>query len=562
MQSATYDAIVVGSGITGGWAAKELCEKGLNTLCLEAGRPIDPAIDYVEHVPPYEMPYRGLGDRRQLERYQPVQKDCYACDEWSGKFFVNDLDNPYTTPDDSPFSWIRGRQVGGRSIAWGRQCYRWSDLDFEANARDGVGVDWPFRYRDIATWYDYVERFVGLQGNPEGLGHLPDGQFLSPFPLNCAEERLRETVRQRFGGERVVTHARVAILSRPHNGRQACHFCGPCERGCATFSYFNSVHVTLPAAQATGRFTLRPFSVVHSVIFDPRTRRALGVRVIDANTRQVIEYRARIVFLCASTLESTRILLNSATPEFPDGLANSSGVLGRYLMDHIMGGGAYGVVPWLADRKTVGTARSGFYIPRFRNVRNVHADFQRGYAFQGRAYRIGWDRGRSGAGFGADFKSSLTRDLGPWTFRIYGFGEHLPGAGNRVSVDPALVDAWGVPALRIECRYDENARRMLKDMVVTATEMLEAVGATEITPIEENNPPGLVIHEMGTARMGRDPKTSVLNGWNQCWDVPNVFVTDGACMASTANQNPSITYMALTARAVDHAVELMKRNEL
>jgi choline dehydrogenase-like flavoprotein len=368
MQSTTFDAIVVGSGISGGWAAKELAEKGLNTLCLEAGRPIDPAIDYVEHVPAYEMAFRGLGDRKQLERYQPVQRTCYACDEYSGKFFVNDLDNPYTTPDDRPFSWIRGRQVGGRSIAWGRQCYRWSDLDFEANAREGVGVDWPIRYRDIAPWYDHVERFVGLQGNREGLAHLPDGQFLPPFPLNCAEERLRDTVRQRFGGERLVTNARVAILSQAHNGRQACHFCGPCERGCATFSYFNSVHVTLPAAQATGRFTLRPFSVVHSVLFDPATRRATGVRVIDANTRQVTEYRARVVFLCASTLESARILMNSATLEFPDGLANSSGVLGRYLMDHIMGGGANGVVPWLADRKTVGNARSGFYIPRFRNV--------------------------------------------------------------------------------------------------------------------------------------------------------------------------------------------------
>ena len=562
MQSTTFDAIVVGSGITGGWASKELCEKGLNTLCLEAGRPIDPAIDYVEHVPAYEMPYRGLGDRKRLERDQPIQRTCYACDEYSGKFFVNDLENPYTTPDDKPFSWIRGRQVGGRSIAWGRQCYRWSDLDFEANAREGVGVDWPIRYRDIAPWYDHVERFVGLQGNREGLAHLPDGQFLPPFPLNCAEERLRDTVRTRFGGERLVTNARVAILSQAINGRQACHFCGPCERGCATFSYFNSVHVTLPAAQATGRFTLRPFSVVHSVTYDPQTRRATGVRVIDANTRQFIEYRARVVFLCASTLESARILLNSATAEFPDGLTNSSGSLGRNLMDHIMGGGAYGVMPWLADRKTVGTARSGFYIPRFRNVSSPHADFQRGYAFQGRAYRFGWDRGRSSAGFGADFKTSLIRDLGPWTFRVYGFGEHLPNPANRVTLDPALVDAWGIPVLRIECAYDENAKRMLKDMVVTATEMLEAAGATGITPIEEDNPPGLVIHEMGTARMGKDPKTSVLNGWNQAWDVPNLFVTDGACMASSANQNPSITYMALTARAADHAVELMKRNEL
>lgn len=561
-QSTTYDAIVVGSGIAGGWAAKELSEKGLRTLCLEAGRPIDPAIDYVEHVPAYERPFRGMGDRRHLERYQPVQRRCYACDEWSGKFFVNDLEHPYTTPDDKPFAWIRGRQVGGRSIMWGRQCYRWSDLDFEANAREGVAVDWPIRYADIAPWYDHVERFVGLQGNPEGLPQLPDGQFQTPWPLNCAEARFRDAVRTRFGRERVVTNARVAILTRPLPGRQACHLCGTCERGCATFSYFNSVHCTLPAAQATGRFTLRPFSVVHSVMFDPRTRRATGVRVIDANTRQAIEFRARVVFLCASTLESARILLNSSTPEFPEGLANSSGELGRNLMDHIMGGGAFGTVPWLADRKAIGNRPGGFYVARFRNVTTKHGDFVRGYGFQGRAFRDGWSRGQSGAGFGADFKASLIRELGPWTFRVYGFGEHLPSPANRVTLDPTVVDAWGIPGLRVECAYDENAKRMLKDMVVTATEMLEAAGATDIRPIEENNPPGLVIHEMGTARMGRDPKTSVLNGWNQCWDVPNVFVTDGACMTSNGNQNPSITYMALTARAADRAVELLKRNEL
>lgn len=562
MQSTTYDAIVVGSGMSGGWAAKELCEKGLRTICLEAGRPIDPQVDYVEHVAAYEQPYRGMGDRRQLERYQPVQRRCYACDEWSGKFFVNDLDHPYTTPDDKPFAWIRGRQVGGRSIMWGRQCYRWSDLDFEANAREGVGVDWPIRYRDIAPWYDHVERFVGLQGKAEGLAQLPDGQFQEPWPLNCAEARFRDAVHARWGRERVVTNARVAILTRPLNNRQACHLCGTCERGCVTYSYFNSVHATLPAAQATGRLTLRPFSIVHSVMFDPRTRRATGVRVIDANTRQSFEIRARVVFLCASTLETARILLNSATPEFPDGLANSSGMVGRNLMDHIMGGGAFGEVPWLADRKAIGNRPGGFYVARFRNVTSRHPDFVRGYGFQGRAYRTGWSRGQTGEGFGAGFKASLIRDLGPWTFRVYGFGELLPDPNNRVTLDPNVVDAWGIPALRVECTYDDNARRMLKDMVVTASEMLEAAGATTITPIEEDNPPGLVIHEMGTARMGRDPKTSVLNGWNQCWDVPNVFITDGACMASNGNQNPSITYMALTARAANHAVELMKRNEL
>ena len=563
MQSTTFDAIVVGSGITGGWASKELCEKGLNTLCLEAGRPIDPAVDYVEHVPAYEMRYRGLGDRKRLERDQPIQRTCYACDEYSGKFFVNDLENPYTTPDDKPFSWIRGRQVGGRSIAWGRQSYRWSDLDFEANAREGVGVDWPIRYRDIAPWYDHVERFVGLQGNPEGLAHLPDGQFLPPFPLNCAEERLRDTVRTRFGGERLVTHARVAILSRALNGRQACHFCGPCERGCATFSYFNSVHVTLPAAQRDGPVHVAPVQRgaqrdVRSTN-SPRDRGACDRCQYAAGHRVP---RARCLPLRVYAGVGAHPPQLGDAPSSRTGWPTRAGRWAATSWTTSWAAAPYGAVPWLADRKTVGIARSGFYIPRFRNVSSRHADFQRGYAFQGRAYRIGWDRGRSSPGFGADFKASLIRDLGPWTFRVYGFGEHLPNPANRVSLDPAVVDAWGIPVLRIECTYDENAKRMLKDMVVTATEMLEAAGATEITPIEEDNPPGLVIHEMGTARMGKDPKTSVLNGWNQAWDVPNLFVTDGACMTSSANQNPSITYMALTARAADHAVELMKRNEL
>ena len=558
----TYDAIVVGSGISGGWAAKELTEHGLKTIVLEAGRPIDPAVDYVEHVPSYGVRYRGMGDRKRIERYQPIQRHTGACDEYSGKFFVNDLDNPYSFPDDKPFYWIRGRQVGGRSIMWGRCVYRWSDLDFEANAREGVAVDWPLRYKDVEPGWTHVEKFVGIQGRKENLAHLPDGVFQNPWPLNVAEQKARDVLLQRFGGERLITNARLAVLTEDHNDREKCHLCGVCARGCITYSYFSSINATLPAAQKTGNLTVRPFSVVHSVIFDPKTRRATGVRVVDGNTRQSFDVNAKVVFLCASALESTRILLNSATDEFPTGLGNSSGELGHNLMDHIMGGGASATLPWAKDRRELGNRPDAIYVPRFRNVKSKHPDFLRGYGYEGRASRPGWQRGMDMDGFGAGFKKSLTGDLGPWQMELYGFGEMLPRHENYIEIDPNLVDAWGIPALRVHCAYSDNEQKMLDDMVVAATEMFEAMGATDIRPIHENNPPGLVIHETGTARMGRDPKTSVLNPHNQMWDVPNVFVTDGACMTSTANQNPSITYMALTARAVDYAVGALNRREI
>jgi choline dehydrogenase-like flavoprotein len=558
----TYDAIVVGSGISGGWAAKELAEHGLRTIVLEAGRPIDPAVDYVEHVLPWEKRYRGMGDRRRVERYQPIQRHTGACDEWSSKFFVNDLENPYSFPDGKPFYWIRGRQVGGRSIMWGRCVYRWSDLDFEANAREGYGVDWPIRYKDLAPWWSYVEKFVGIQGRRENLAHLPDGEFQPPWPLNAAEQRARDILLTKFGGERLITNARLAILTEDHGGRQKCHLCGHCARGCITLSYFSSINSTLPAARKTGRLTLRPFSVVHSVIYDPVKRRATGVRVIDANTKQSFDVNAKVVFLCASALESTRILLNSSTSEFPNGLGNSSGELGHNLMDHIMDGGATGTLPWARDRRELGNRPDAIYVPRFRNVKTKHPDFLRGYGFEGRAERIGWQRGAATPGFGAAFKKSLIGDLGPWEMTFGGFGEMLPRHENYIELDPHLVDSWGIPALRVNCVYSENEKKMQEDMVVSATEMLEALGATDIKAFKDDNPPGLVIHETGTARMGRDPKTSVLNAHNQMWDVPNVFITDGACMASTANQNPSITYMALTARAVDYAVGQMKKREL
>jgi choline dehydrogenase-like flavoprotein len=556
-----YDAIVIGSGITGGWAAKELTENGLDTLVLEAGGPVDPDRDYVEHVPVWKQKFRGMNDRRQTSITQPTQSKCYACDEWASKFFVNDVENPYTTTPGKPFQWIRGRHVGGRSIMWGRQSYRWSDLDFEGNLRDGIAVDWPIRYKDIAPWYDYVEDFAGISGQAEGLPQLPDGKFLPPMEMNCSELLVKDAVAKYFGDERRMTIGRCAVLTREHRGRAACHYCGPCHRGCSTRSYFSSLNATLPAAEATGRLTLRPHSVVHSLGFDPQTRRINRVQVIDGQSKDSVEFKARIVFLCASALESARILLNSRSTEFPNGLANSSGQLGRNVMDHVMGGGARGVIPGNEDRESQGQRPNGIYVPRFRNVKTKHPSLMRGYGFQGGGGRPGWGRGLDLPGIGAEFKQMLGR-LGPWEFDFYGFGECLPNPDNFVELDPEKKDKWGVPALRINVAFGENERALLKDMSVTAAEMLSATGATKIETFVEDNAPGLTIHEMGTARMGRDPKTSVLNAHNQAHDFKNLFVTDGACMTSSACVNPSLTYMALTARACNHAVGLMKKGEL
>ncbi len=554
-----YDAIVVGSGITGGWAAKELTEAGLNTLVLEAGPLIVPERDYTEHVPVSAMRFRGMGDRKRLGERQPVQRECYACDELGSAFFVDDVDNPYTTGEDEPFLFLRGRQVGGRSIMWGRQVYRWSDLDFEANARDGVAVDWPIRYRDIEPWYDRVERFIGVSGQALGLSHLPDSRFLPPMEMTCAERFVRDGMARAYGDERILTIGRCAVLTRDHLGRSACHYCGPCERGCLTRSYFSSLNATLPVAEATGRMTLRPNSVVRGL--DHRGGRVTTVHVIDAETREDLEFTGRVVFLAASTLESTRILLNSTSPEFPDGLANSSGTLGKYLMDHTMGHGAAGDVPGFMDPSNRNRRLNGIYLPRFRNVGDRHPDFLRGYAYQGWGEREGWSRGVTSPGIGAEFKQSLI-DPGPWRMTLYGFGECLPDQRNQVEIDPEVTDAWGIPVLRIRCRWRDNELAMFDDMASQAAEMLEAAGVRNVEPFNEDNPPGKTIHEMGTARMGRDPRTSVLNAYNQAHDIENLFVVDGACMVSSANQNPSLTYMALTARACDYAVGLMRRGEL
>lgn len=565
MPRETWDAIVIGSGISGGWAAKELTEKGLRVLVLEAGRTIDPARDYLMNAPAYEFDYRYLGDVRKLTARQPVQRKCYACDEGATQFFVDDVDNPYTTPEGRPFDWIRGRQLGGKSIMWGRQCYRWSDLDFGANAKDGHGTDWPIRYRDIASWYDYVEGYAGISGEKLGLSQLPDGPFLPPMQMSCAENFVKEGIAKRYGGSRILTVGRTANLTVPHNGRAACHYCDACHRGCTTAAYFNSVQTTLKDALATGRCTIRPYSVVHSLVWNEEKGKVTGVRVVDGQTMEPLEFESRIVFVNASALESARILMNSKSRSHPNGIGGNNDVLGRYVMDHTMQAGARGTVPGFEDKKTFGSRPNGVYLPRFRNVTDQHPDFLRGYGYQGGGGRSvsGWGRGATTPGFGADFKSALkTPVYGTWSMSLGGFGECLPHPDNRITIDPDKVDRWGVPVLRIDVQWRENELKMQQDAMTQAAEMLEAAGCTNVSTYNSKTAPGLTIHEMGPARMGKDPKTSVLNKWNQVWDAKNVFVTDGACMASSGCQNPSITYMALTARAADYAVRALTRKEL
>jgi choline dehydrogenase-like flavoprotein len=560
-ESTTYDAIVVGSGITGGWAAKELTEGGLRTLLLERGGLVRHGLDYHgEHADPWELPYRGQGNRPIYEEEHAIQSQCYAFGEDTRHFFVNDRQHPYLHDEDKPYSWIRGYHLGGRSLTWARLCYRWSDLDFEANARDGFGVDWPIRYRDLAPFYDHVESFAGISGQAEGLTQLPDGKFLPPMLMNCVESAARERIARSFSG-RVMTIGRTAVLTRPHGDRDECHYCGPCHRGCSTGSYFSSLSATLPAAQATGNLTIRPHSIAHSVLYDEDIDRASGVRVIDSLSKESIDFKARVVFLCASALGSTQILLNSKTPRFSDGLANSSGALGHYLMDHPFAAGASAEMPGFEDKTYSGYRPNGVYIPRFRNIGDDTADFLRGYGLQGAAFREGWNRGLWQPGLGRAFKQSL-KGAGKWRMSLGGFGECLPRYENHVDLDPKEVDAWGIPLLSIHHAWSDNELALKRDFQESAAETLEAAGGKNISTYDRQWPPGLGIHEMGTARMGRDPDTSVLNAWCQSHDVPNLFVTDGAAMASSACQNPSLTYMALTARACSHAMSELKKGNL
>jgi choline dehydrogenase-like flavoprotein len=560
--SNTFDAIVVGSGISGGWAAKELTQKGLRTLVLERGRAVEHVKDYpTTFAKPWELPHRGQMPLEELKKHPIQDRTGFAANEEHGHFFTNDLEHPYV--EEKRFDWIRGWQVGGKSLTWGRITLRMSDLDFEANAREGIAIDWPIRYRDIAPWYDYVERFAGISGNRDGIPTLPDGVFQPPMPMNCVEEYLCQQIKQLYGGDRHVIHARQAHLTAPTAeqqalGRGSCQYRDLCMRGCPYGAYFSSQSATLPAAQKTGRLTVRPNSIVHSVIYDERLGKATGVRVIDQNTHKALEFKAKVIFLNASALGSTFILMNSKSGRFPNGLGNDSDVLGRYLTDHHFGAGARAEYEGFADMYYAGRKPNGIYIPRYQNIGNDKRDYLRGYGYEGWSGR---SFGQQDEGFGKDFKENYAK-LGNWNLEIMGFAETLPYAQNHVRLSPTEQDKWGLPLLVMSAEFGENERKMRVDMQQDAAEMLEKAGFTNIESYDDEPGFGLSIHEMGTARMGRDPKTSILNQHNQVWGCPNVFVTDGACMTSASNVNPSLTYMALTARAADFAVKALKRRDL
>jgi choline dehydrogenase-like flavoprotein len=557
----TYDAIVVGSGISGGWAAKELTEKGFRTLVLERGRDVKHPDYPTAMMESWQFAGRNQLSREDLKKQEKQNRTGYTTHPASAHWFVNDVENPYS--EVKRFDWMRGYHVGGRSLLWGRQSYRLNELDFEANARDGVAVDWPIRYKDLAPWYDHVERFAGISGSREGLSQLPDGQFLPPMEMNCLERQVKDRIAKHFGGRPMII-GRVANLTQPHNGRGGCQYRNRCIRGCPYGAYFSSNAATLPAAYATGRLTLRPFSIVKELIYDAKSRRATGVRIVDAETNQTTEYFARVIFLCASAIASTFILLNSTSERFPNGLGNDSGELGHNLMDHHFKVGASGLSDEFGDRFYRGQRPNGIYIPRFRNLdaKSRQQDYIRGFGYQGSASRDNWARGiKELSAFGADLKADLIAP-GPWRFGIGSWGECLPYHENRMFLNSALRDKWGLPTVTFDCGWKTNELNMRKDMMNAAAEMLEAAGLKNVTPFDDGSAPGLCIHEMGTARMGRDPQTSVLNGWNQVHTTPNVFVTDGACMTSASCVNPSLTYMALTARACNHAVNEIKQRNL
>jgi choline dehydrogenase-like flavoprotein len=561
MQSATenFDAIVVGSGISGGWAAKELTERGLRVLLLERGKNVEHIKDYVNATKgPWEYPHRG-GRTRAMEEAYPVLRRDYPLNEKNLDWWASDQDSPYT--EVKRFDWFRGYQVGGRSLLWGRQSYRLSDFDFEANAREGVAVDWPIRYADLAPWYDHVERHAGIAGSVEGLPQLPDGQFQPAMPLNCGEELVAERLQRLFDGRRRIIPARTANLTQALPGRSPCQYRSACSLGCPYGAYFSTQSSTLPAAMATGRLTLRPFAIVSEVLYDRNTQRATGVRVVDAITDESTEYTARVIFLCASTLNTTWLLMRSANDVWPDGLGSSSGELGHNLMDHHFRCGAEGRLEGLDDSYYNGRRPTGFYIPRYRNLFGDRRDYLRGFGYQGSASRQGWSRAVAELGVGAAYKDAAA-EPGPWRIGATAFGEMLPAHTNRVSIDESRTDRWGLPVLAIDCEIGENERLMRRDMMNDMAETLDQAGIRDVRIFDNEYFPGMGIHEMGTARMGRDPRSSVLNANNQVWDAPNVFVTDGSCMTSAACQNPSLTYMALTARAANFAVEELNRRNL
>lgn len=558
MQTTEYDAIVVGSGISGGWAAKELTERGLNVLVLERGKNVEHIADYVNAVkPPWAYPHRGGRTQEMIARY-PVLKRDYPLNETNLDFWVNEAESPYS--EVRRFDWFRGYQVGGRSLTWGRQSYRWSDFDFAANAKDGIATDWPIRYADLAPWYDHVERFAGIAGSHEGMAQLPDGQFQPAMPLNCGEALVAGKLKHLFGGRRRLIPGRTANLTRPLEGRGQCQSRNACWLGCPYGAYFSSQSSTLPAAVKTGRMTMKVWSIVTEVLYDRDKQRASGVRVLDAITNQTTDYRAKIVFLCASTINSTWLLMRSATDVWPGGLGSSSGELGHNLMDHHFRLGASGTLDGLDDKTVYGSRPTGFYIPRFRNLFGDKREYLRGFGYQGSASRSGWGRAVAELGIGGEFKDAAAMP-GGWRIGGTAFGEMLPEHTNQITLDATKRDKWGLPVVKIDCATGENERLMRKDMTTDLAEMLEQCGVKHVSTYDNGYFPGMGIHEMGTARMGTTAKNSVLNKHNQVWDAPNVFVTDGSCMTSAACQNPSLTYMALTARAADYAVsELTRRN--
>ncbi len=562
MSQTHYDAIVVGSGITGGWAAKELTEKGLKVLMVDRGRMVEHGKDYItEHKPVWDHEFRDLPLRDLYDKDYEVHKLLYAFSENSRHFFNNDRENPYDFDTENPeeFLWFRSGVVGGRSLLWGRQVYRWSDFDFEANAKENIGVDWPIRYDDIEPWYSYVEKFIGVSGEALNLPQLPDSEFLPPMSMSILEDHVKQKIAENYD-DRLMTIGRVAVLTQEHNGRGACHYCGPCERGCSVGAYFSTQSSTLPAARATGNLTLVADCVVEKVNYDAVTQRASGITVIDKHTKERREYTAKLIFMCASTIGTTAILLNSTSESFPNGLANSSGTLGHYLMDHHLSQGAVGFFSGYEDKTIYGRRPNGIYIPRYRNLNdNEELGYSRGYGFQGGGFPLGQS---NATGFGAEFKKQMRENSGPWIFYMSGFGECLPYYENRIELNHEKLDPYGIPQVKIHFSWGENEAKMREAIVNDAKDILTKAGANFVMPFQNNSRGGEGIHEMGTARMGRDPATSVLNEWNQSHDVKNLFVTDGACMSSASCVNPSLTYMALTARAVDYAVKQLEMGEI
>lgn len=559
MSANTYDAIVIGSGISGGWAAKELTQKGLKTIMLERGRNIEHIKDYVNATKdPWEFPHRGGRTQKMIDDY-PVLKRDYPLNETNLDYWASDKESPYT--EIKRFDWFRGYHVGGRSLMWGRQSYRWADVDFEANLKDGIAVDWPIRYKDIAPWYSYAEQFAGISGNKDGLPILPDGDFMPPMEMNVVEKDVSKRLKEYYKEARHMIIGRTANITVPHNNRTNCQYRNKCWLGCPFGAYFSTQSATLPAAMATGNLTVRPWSIVTKILYDKDTKKAKGVEVLDAETNQTYEYFAKIVFVNASTINSAWILMNSATDVWDGGLGSSSGELGHNLMDHHLNVSASGRFEGYEDKYYFGRRANGFYIPRYRNLNGEKRDYIRGFGYQGSASREGWSRDIAELNIGGAFKDALT-EPGAWHVGMGAFGETLPYHDNKVTIDKTKKDKWGLPVVAIDAELKENELKMRIDMEKDGKEMLEAIGCKDVQTGNNNPYLGRGIHEMGTARMGRDPKTSVLNQWNQVWDAKNVFVTDGSCMTSAACQNPSLTYMALTARAANYAVDALKKGEI